>query len=135
MKCKIEKHNDQTVTVTNKLDENDMVIKDDLVSRAINKEYWNQRYAAKEYIWTVSANQFLVAETVDLPIGRALELATGEGRNAVWLAEQGWSVCAIDYSEQAIEKAEFLAESKGVLNRVKFKIEDLNEYQPEYGSI
>lgn len=131
-KCEIEITNRSEISVTNRFDEKERINKDEFVSRAINKDYWNQRYAAKEYIWTVTANQFLVAETADLPIGSALELATGEGRNAVWLAEQGWSVCAIDFSEQAIEKAEFLAESKGVLNRVKFKTEDLNKYLPEY---
>lgn len=133
MKSEIEKTNRSEISVTNRFDEKEQIIKDEFVSPAINKDYWNKRYAGKEYIWTVSANQFLVAETVDLPVGKALDLAAGEGRNAVWLAEQGWSVCAIDFSEQAIEKAEFLAESKGVLNRVKFKTEDLNKYKPECG--
>ncbi len=56
---------------------------------------WNRRYAAPEFIWAVEANHVLVAEVVDLPPGRALDHAAGEGRNTVWLAEQGWTVCAV----------------------------------------
>ncbi len=58
---------------------------------------WNRRYAQKELVWTAEANRFLVAEASDLPPGRALDLAAGEGRNAVWLAERGWRVVAVDF--------------------------------------
>ncbi len=75
---------------------------------------WNKRYAASDFVWTVNPNQFVVAETGALGPGRALDLAAGEGRNAIWLAEQGWKVTAVDYSDVAVEKGRRLAQSRGV---------------------
>ena len=51
---------------------------------------WDARYASAGLVWTAEPNRFVVAEVEDLPPGRALDLACGEGRNAVWLAERGW---------------------------------------------
>src|SRR5262249_48310814 len=68
-------------------------------------------------------NRFLVAEAESLPPGKALDLACGEGRNAVWLAERGWHVTGVDFSEVAIEKARRLAEARGV--DVEWIVEDL----------
>jgi 2-polyprenyl-3-methyl-5-hydroxy-6-metoxy-1,4-benzoquinol methylase len=65
-------------------------------------------------LWTAQPNRFLVAETKDLPPGRALDLACGEGRNAVWLAERGWEVVGIDFSDVALEKARALADARSV---------------------
>jgi hypothetical protein len=53
---------------------------------AIECDYWNLRYSTKEFIWTVKPNPFLAAEIANLSPGRVLDLAAGEGRNAVWLA-------------------------------------------------
>ena len=47
---------------------------------------WDARYAATELVWSLTPNQFVAAELADLPPGRALDLAAGEGRNAIWLA-------------------------------------------------
>ena len=98
----------------------------------MEREDWNRRYAAKEFIWTVNANRFLVAEAASLLPGRALDLAAGEGRNAVWLAEQGWTVRAIDFSDVAIEKGKRLAAARKVADKVDFKIADLRGYEPEF---
>jgi len=65
---------------------------------------WNERYAATALVWSAGPNQFVESELSDLPPGRALDLACGEGRNARWLAERGWQVTAIDWSSVAIEK-------------------------------
>lgn len=80
----------------------------------MDRNDWNQRYRTSELVWTAQPNRFLVAEVADLAPGRVLDLAAGEGRNAVWLAEQGWDATAADYSEVAIEKARELATSRGV---------------------
>jgi len=53
---------------------------------AIDSEAWNRRYAGQELVWTSAPNRFLVEETATLPPGQALDVACGEGRNAVWLA-------------------------------------------------
>jgi len=98
---------------------------------AREREYWNQRYAAKELVWTASANRFVAAETADLKPGKALDLAAGEGRNAVWLAEQGWSVCAVDFSDVAIEKGKRLAAERKVTGKINFQVADLRDYTPD----
>jgi len=80
----------------------------------MGREAWNRRYAGSELIWTAQPNRFLVAETAGLPPGRALDVACGEGRNGVWLAEQGWRATGIDFSDVALAKARQLAEARGV---------------------
>jgi SAM-dependent methyltransferase len=75
---------------------------------------WNRRYATSELVWTAEPNRFLVQEVDGLAPGRALDLGAGEGRNAVWLARQGWQVTAVDYSDVGLDKARRLATSAGV---------------------
>ena len=70
---------------------------------------WDERYAATELVWSVTPNQFVAAELADLPPGRAVDLAAGEGRNAIWLAGRGWSVTAVDFSQVALDKGRRLA--------------------------
>lgn len=101
-------------------------------SRTMEREDWNKRYASEEFIWTANANRFLMAETADLSPGSALDLATGEGRNAVWLAEQGWTVRAVDFSDVAIGKAKRLATVRNVIDEIDFCEEDLRRYEPEF---
>ena len=80
----------------------------------MDRDAWNERYRGAELVWTAEPNRFVVAEVAALPPGRALDLAAGEGRNAVWLAEQGWEVTALDFSDVAIGKANALAEARAV---------------------
>jgi len=75
---------------------------------------WDARYRTAELVWTAEPNRFVVAETGGLPPGRVLDLAAGEGRNAVWLAERGWDATAVDFSAVAIDKANALAAARGV---------------------
>jgi SAM-dependent methyltransferase len=70
---------------------------------------WDERYAAAEQVWSTGPNQFVAAELGGLPAGTALDLACGEGRNAIWLARRGWSVTAVDFSAVAIERGRLLA--------------------------
>ena len=69
---------------------------------------WDERYAAAELVWSAGPNQFVESELADLPPGRALDLACGEGRNARWLAGRGWQVTAMDFSSVAVAKARSL---------------------------
>ncbi len=98
----------------------------------MDRAEWNRRYAGSEFLWTAVPNRFLVEETVGLSPGRALDLACGEGRNAVWLAERGWRVAGVDFAEVAIEKAQHLAAARGV--EVEWIVADLLEYEPEPGA-
>jgi len=75
---------------------------------------WDERYAATDQVWSTGPNQFVAAELSDLPPGRALDLACGEGRNALWLARQGWSVTAVDFSSVAVERGRRLADDLAI---------------------
>jgi len=70
---------------------------------------WDERYAAAELVWSAEPNQFVAVECADLPPGRAVDLAAGEGRNAIWLARRGWQVTALDFSRVALDKGRRLA--------------------------
>lgn len=72
----------------------------------VNREQWDIRYRDKELVWSAGPNQFVVSEIDSMAPGRALDVACGEGRNAIWLREKGWQVSATDFSPIAIEKAQ-----------------------------
>ncbi|MEW6120389.1 MAG: class I SAM-dependent methyltransferase [Pseudomonadota bacterium] len=78
-------------------------------------EFWNARYDTDEYIFGTAPNVFLASQAHRLAPGqRALAIADGEGRNGVWLAQQGLGVHAIDFSPAALAKAAKLAAGRGV---------------------
>lgn len=80
------------------------------------KEFWNERFGGENYFYGTEPNAFLASQAHLLQPGQfALSVADGEGRNGVWLAEQGLKVLAVDFSEKALEKSRKLAESRGVL--------------------
>jgi 2-polyprenyl-3-methyl-5-hydroxy-6-metoxy-1,4-benzoquinol methylase len=95
----------------------------------LTSEEWNDRYATAELIWGAEPNQFLVREVAELRPGTALDLATGEGRNAIWLARQGWRVTGLDFSAVALDKAREIATDLGVA--VDWVHADVVGYQPE----
>jgi SAM-dependent methyltransferase len=80
----------------------------------MDAEAWDERYRASELVWSRGPNQFVEAELADLPPGRALDLAAGEGRNAIWLAGRGWRVTAVDFSQAGLDKGRVLAGDLGV---------------------
>lgn len=65
---------------------------------------WDERYATEERVWSEGPNQFVEAALSDLEPGRAVDLAAGEGRNALWLAGRGWEVTAVDFSRAGLDK-------------------------------
>jgi SAM-dependent methyltransferase len=94
----------------------------------VQREDWDRRHAEAGLLFGAEPNRFLVAEVEGLEPGRALDLACGAGRNAVWLAERGWAVTAADFSEVAIENATGLAAERGV--EVEWLVADLLEWRP-----
>lgn len=70
---------------------------------------WDLRYEQSELVWSATPNIWVQQLTEDLPTGRALDLAAGEGRNALWLAARGWQVTAVDFSQVALQRARMLA--------------------------
>jgi SAM-dependent methyltransferase len=75
---------------------------------------WNQRYSEPGYAYGIAPNEFLVFAAQNIPPGRVLSLGEGEGRNAVFLAERGYEVLAVDSSSVGLAKAQELAGQKGV---------------------
>jgi SAM-dependent methyltransferase len=78
------------------------------------RDRWNERYAAKDLVWSAGPNQLFASEVAGLSPGTALDVACGEGRNALWLAEQGWQVTGVDFSDVGIDKARRIAERRSV---------------------
>lgn len=89
---------------------------------------WDERYRSAELVWGAGPNQAFARAVADLPPGYALDLACGEGRNAIWLAEQRWQVTAVDFSQVALDRARGLAGERGVT--VDFRNEDVRTWVP-----
>lgn len=75
---------------------------------------WDEEFNCSEYVYGTEANDFLKSHINALPKGRILCLAEGEGRNAVFLAKQGYQVTAVDYSQVGLDKAQALAKKNNV---------------------
>ena len=65
---------------------------------------WDERYSATDLVWSAEPNRFVAELISPLTPGSAIDIAAGEGRNAIWLAQQGWTVTATDYSSVAVER-------------------------------
>ena len=98
----------------------------------MDAEGWDARYAASELVWSAEPNQFVAAECADLPPGRAVDLAAGEGRNALWLARRGWRVTAVDFSQVALDKGRRLAEAApATAGSVEWVRADVTAWRPD----
>lgn len=93
---------------------------------------WDERYAGPELVWGAGPNRFVAGELAELPPGRAIDLGTGEGRNAIWLAERGFTVTAVDFSQVGLARAAGLAAARGV--SVDWVHADLLNYRPAAGA-
>ena len=93
-------------------------------------ERWDERYAAREYVWDVTPNRFVERYLTGLTPGRAIDLAAGEGRNAIWLARQSWQVTAVDFSQVGLDKARRLATEHGLAAAVELVEADALVYEP-----
>ena len=90
---------------------------------------WNERFKAKGFALGKEPNPFLKKYLRFLPVGKALDIAAGEGRNAVFLAQHGFEVDAVDLSERGLKKARTLAKEAGV--EIHTILSDLDDYQIE----
>jgi SAM-dependent methyltransferase len=95
----------------------------------MEREDWNRKHGEAGLLFGVEPNRFLVAEVASLPPGRALDVACGAGRNAVWLAARGWAVTAVDFSDVALANAGRLAGERGV--EVEWVHADVRHWQPD----
>lgn len=90
---------------------------------------WNNRYDTPELIWSAEPNRTLVNEIATQAPGKALDLAAGEARNAIWLAQIGWDVTAVDFSDSALTKARTAASRAAV--ELTTVVADVLTYTPD----
>ena len=101
----------------------------------MDAQSWDERYAGAELVWTDNPNVFIEEILADVPPGKALDLAAGEGRHTVWLAKRGWHVTAVDFSEVGLQRARQWAEAEGVSDLVVTATADVAEYTPTPDSL
>jgi SAM-dependent methyltransferase len=75
---------------------------------------WDERYETSELVWSAEPNRFVVEVLADVDPGTGVDLACGEGRNAIWLAEQGWTMTGVDFSAAGLAKAASLSRARAV---------------------
>jgi SAM-dependent methyltransferase len=92
--------------------------------------YWEAHYGERDRIWSGRVNAQLALIADDLAPGRALDLGCGEGGDAVWLAEHGWQVTAVDVAQTALDRAAAEADARGVRDRIHFERHDLSDTFP-----
>lgn len=101
-----------------------------------SEAFWDQRYRSSSTLWSGQANPQLVTEASDLPPGSALDVGCGEGADAIWLAERGWRVTAVDVSTVALERGAAHARdvSAEVAQRITWLHADLTQWVPASAS-
>lgn len=91
-------------------------------------EFWEDKYGARDGVWSGRVNAALAEAAEGLEPGRALDLGCGEGGDALWLAERGWTVTGVDVSPTALARAEVAAERAGLADRVTWVAADLDTW-------
>ncbi|MFD9124108.1 methyltransferase domain-containing protein [Kitasatospora sp. NPDC059571] len=108
----------------------------DQVRVMLAQEAWEERYRSRPALWSGRPNPQLVAEATGLTPGHALDVGCGEGADAIWLAERGWRVTAVDLSTVALERAAGHAAAAGpqLAARIEWTHADLRDQPPAAGS-
>ena len=93
---------------------------------------WDERYRTRDKLWSGKPNPLLVSELQNLTPGSALDAGAGEGADAIWLAEQGWRVTAVDISGVALDRAAAHASERGdeIAGRIEWRRGDLTSWDP-----
>ncbi|MHB8465399.1 MAG: SAM-dependent methyltransferase [Acidimicrobiales bacterium] len=101
----------------------------------MSEDFWDERYRSASRLWSGDPNPQLVTEAADLTPGRALDVGCGEGADAIWLAERGWLVTAVDISTVALARGAAHSAEVGVLvaQRITWLHADLTTWTPEVG--
>jgi SAM-dependent methyltransferase len=94
------------------------------------QEYWEQHYGARDRVWSGRVNARLAEVVEPLRPGRALDLGCGEGADALWLADKGWRVVAVDVSQTALQRGAAGALHRGLEGRIDFQRHDLSDSFP-----
>jgi SAM-dependent methyltransferase len=94
------------------------------------QEFWDERYASSDRIWSGRPNARLVDQVTDLAPGTAVDVGCGEGADAVWLASRGWQVTGVDVSGVALDRAAEHAREAGVAERTAWARVDVFALDP-----
>jgi SAM-dependent methyltransferase len=97
-----------------------------------DEQSWEERYRSRTTVWSGQPNLQLVAETTGLDPGTALDIGSGEGADAIWLASRGWRVTAVDFATTALQRAAAHAQAGGaeVAGRIDWVHADLTTWAP-----
>jgi SAM-dependent methyltransferase len=98
----------------------------------MSAEFWDERYRSSNAIWSGEPNPQLVSEVSASTPGTALDVGSGEGADAMWLAERGWRVTAVDISNVALERSAALAKNAGrdLAARIEWRQADIIAWRP-----
>lgn len=96
----------------------------------MDQGFWDERYRSSPALWSGRPNPQLVAEAAGLTPGTALDVGCGEGADAIWLAERGWQVSAVDISPVALERAAAHAAGAEIAARITWRRADLLDDAP-----
>jgi SAM-dependent methyltransferase len=91
----------------------------------VDAQEWDDRYREHEHLWSVTPNLFVADRLNGATPGRGLDLAAGEGRNAIWLASLGWEMTAVDFSEVAVSRGRSNSDA------VEFVVADVTTWEPD----
>lgn len=105
-------------------------LSEDDVHAMFERPSWEERYAAPDSIWSGNPNPQLVAEAHGRAPGTALDLGCGEGADAVWLAQQGWQVTGVDFSQAGLDRAAAAAGRAGVADHTAWERADVRAWRP-----
>jgi SAM-dependent methyltransferase len=101
--------------------------------RATDRDTYDELYRSAPAVWSGRPNRQLVVEAAGLPAGTALDAGSGEGGDALWLAERGWRVTAVDFSSVALQRGAAAARARGLADRVEWVHADLDVWTPPPG--
>lgn len=91
----------------------------------MDPETWDERYRATDRLWSKGPNMFVADRLGPAEPGVGIDVASGEGRNAIWLAERGWDMTAVDFSEVAVERG------RSASDKVDFVVADILTWEPD----
>ena len=97
------------------------------------QEIWNERYSAAERVWSAEPNAHVAEIVAPFEPGTAVDLGAGEGRHAIWLAERGWQVTAVDFSDVGLDRGRREAAERSVHDRISWVPADVTTWTPPGG--
>lgn len=105
---------------------------DDGATGMFTADYWDERYRSSEGVWSGKPNAQVVERLAELPPGTALDVGSGEGADAIWLASRGWEVTGVDMSTVGLQRAATRAAAAGdrIAARITWQQADVLNWEP-----